>query len=202
MTDTDGFEADPPPALKIGASRSRGELLHGLKATEDFAEEISAWAAGDLYRATGQRQVILNLKPNADGSVMGWAQGSDGKFIGQARWTRATTWGSRVVSSVSVLAGHAMLVEISQKLDRIEAKVDRIKQVLDDNRREALKGAIASVTTALGCEPETARNLLAPTATPLRNASRSGNPGSCSLGRARADALAVARRAHRLGSQP
>jgi hypothetical protein len=103
---------------------------------------------------------------------MGWAQGSDGKFIGQARWTKATTWGSRVVSSAAVLAGHVMLVEISQKLDRVEEKADRISQALADDRRQALKAAVDSVAAALECEPKTARDLLIATATPLRTAIR------------------------------
>jgi hypothetical protein len=161
-----------PPALVARVGRSRRDIIHGLRATEDLAKQIDAWRVGHLYVASGPREVVLNLKPNADGSVMGWAQGSDGRFIGQARWTTATTWGSRVVSSTAVLAGHVMLVEISQKLDRIEGKVDRISQALSDDRRQALKAAIDSVTAALECEPKTARDLLIAAATPLRTAVR------------------------------
>jgi hypothetical protein len=65
-----------------------------------------------------------------------------------------------------------MLVEISQKLDHIEAKVDRISQALADDRRQALKAAIDSVATGLECEPKTARDLLIAAATPLRTAIR------------------------------
>jgi hypothetical protein len=167
---TDGSESTLPPLLVARARRNRADLLQGLKAADDLAKQISTWAKGDLYRASGRPEVILNLKPNSDGSVMGWAQGSDGKFIGQARWTTATTWGSRVVSSASVLAGHAMLVEINHKLDQIEAKVDRVKQSLDDDRRQRLQASIDSVSTALACEPETARDLLISSANDLRTA--------------------------------
>jgi hypothetical protein len=146
------------------------ELARGLKATEDLAREISAWCAGDLYRSSGKPEVVLNLKQAGDGSVMGWAQGSDGRFIGQARWTKATTWGSRVISSAAVLAGHAMLVEISHKLDRIETKIDRVRQALSDDRRQALKAAINQVETALECDPTTGRDLLVAAAAPLRTA--------------------------------
>jgi hypothetical protein len=144
--------------------RGRVELLQGLKATQEFVSEVSAWATGDLYNASGRPEVLLSLKQNADGSVMGWAQGADGRFIGQARWTGATTWGSRVVSSASALAGQVMLVEISQKLERIEAKVDRIKQALDDDRRQALKAAIDHAETAQS------RDLLVTGVVPLRTA--------------------------------
>jgi hypothetical protein len=167
---TDGSESTLPPLLVARARRNRADLLQGLKAADDLAKQISTWAKGDLYRASGRPEVILNLKPNSDGSVMGWAQGSDGKFIGQARWTTATTWGSRVVSSASVLAGHAMLVEINHKLDQIEAKVDRVKQSLDDDRRQRLQASIDSVSTALACELETARDLLISSANDLRTA--------------------------------
>jgi hypothetical protein len=63
-----------------------------------------------------------------------------------------------------------MLVEISQRLERIEQKVERVKQALDDNRRQALKAAIAHVETALACAPEQARDLLVAAAIPLRTA--------------------------------
>jgi hypothetical protein len=157
-----------PPALVARAERERREIVHGLKAADDLAKQLRLWRAGDLYRASGSPEVVLNLRPNADGSVMGWAQGSDGRFIGQARWIKATTWGSRLVSSTALLAGHVMLVEISAKLDRIEAKVDRVQHALDDDRRQALKAAIGSVDAALTCEPTTARDLLTAAATPLR----------------------------------
>jgi hypothetical protein len=65
-----------------------------------------------------------------------------------------------------------MLVEISQKLDRVEEKVDRISQALADDRRQALKAAVDSVVAALECGPKTARDLLIATATPLRTAIR------------------------------
>ena len=163
-----GLGSRIPSPLSTRAERKRGEIVHGLKATGEFREQVRLWLSGNLYQASGNPDVILNLRHNADGSLMGWAQGSDGRFIGQARWIKTTTWGSRLISSSAILAGHIMLVEISQKLDRIEAKVDRLLQALDDDRRQALKAAINSVGTALTCEPQTARDLLAAAATPLR----------------------------------
>ena len=180
MSDSENAKsANPLPAgglpafLVERAERNRREMVHGLKATADVVEAIRGWRAGDLYSASGNPEVILNLKQNSDGSVMGFAHGSDGRFIGHARWTMATTWGARVISSASILAGHAMLVEISQKLDRIEAKVDRIKQALDDDRRQELKGAIDSVQSALLVrESEIGRGLLMAAAAPLQIAIR------------------------------
>ena len=61
-----------------------------------------------------------------------------------------------------------MLVEISQKLDRIETKVDRIEHSLDDDRRQELEGAIDSANTALACAPEVGHSLLVAAATLLR----------------------------------
>ena len=61
-----------------------------------------------------------------------------------------------------------MLVEISQKLDRIETKVDRIEHSLDDDRRQELEGAINSANTALACAPEVGHSLLVAAATLLQ----------------------------------
>jgi len=78
-----------------------------------------------------------------------------------------------MVSSAAVLAGHAMLVEISHKLDRIECKIDRVSRALADDRRQALKAAIDSVNAALDCEqPETSRDLLVATEANLRTSLR------------------------------
>ncbi|MFP3581890.1 hypothetical protein SB659_20220, partial [Arthrobacter sp. SIMBA_036] len=81
--------------------------------------------------------------------VLGVAQGPDGRFIGQARWVKVSGVGSKLLSSATMLAGHAMLLEISQKLDRIERKVERIAQALRDDRREGLRGSIDAVHNAL-----------------------------------------------------
>jgi hypothetical protein len=37
-------------------------------------------SVGDLYGASASREVVLNLKPIANGSVLGWPQASDGTF--------------------------------------------------------------------------------------------------------------------------
>jgi hypothetical protein len=157
-----------PSALVARAERNRSEIVHGVKASGELSEQIRLWWSGDLYQASGKPEIVLNLRQNADGTLMGWAQSSDGRFIGQARWIKATTWGSRLASSAAVLAGHLMLVEISHKLDRIEARVNRVLQALDDDRRQSLKAATESVDAALSCELGTARDLLAAAATPLR----------------------------------
>jgi hypothetical protein len=42
-----------PPSLIAQAERSRLDIIHGLKATEDLAMQLQAWRAGDLYRVSG-----------------------------------------------------------------------------------------------------------------------------------------------------
>ena len=61
--------------------------------------------------------------------------GSDGKFIGQARWTKATTWGSRVESSTAVLAGHIMLVDVTISKERLGRAAPSARCVADRLRR-------------------------------------------------------------------
>lgn len=93
--------------------------------------------------------MLLNLRQNADGSVMGFAQGKDGRFIGQARWVKSSAVGARIAASAVALVGHAMLVEISHKLDRVEAKLNLVVQALADDRRADLRGCIKQVEDAL-----------------------------------------------------
>lgn len=109
----------------------------------------------------------MNLYRSPDGSVLGVAQGPDGRFIGQARWVNVSGVGAKLLSSATMLAGHAMLLEISRKLDCVEHKLDRIAQALRDDRREGLRGAIDAIHNALSCRTETATPLLAGAATPL-----------------------------------
>lgn len=156
-----------PEPLRSKAALGRAEVLDALRATPEFAGVMKAWLEGDTYRAVGSRKVLMNLYRNPDGSVLGVAQGADGRFIGQARWVKVSSVGSRLLSSATMLAGHAMLLEISRKLDRVEHKVDRIAQALRDDRREGLRGAIDAVHNALSCRTETAAALLAGAATPL-----------------------------------
>ncbi|MBP2297096.1 hypothetical protein [Azospirillum rugosum] len=161
--------ADPrlPEALRAKTAAGRVEVLDALRSTPEFAGLMKTWLEGDAYRAVGARTVLMNLYRNPDGSVLGVAQGADGRFIGQARWVKVSGVGAKLLSSATMLAGHAMLLELSRKLDRVEHKVDRIAQALRDDRREGLRGAIDAVHNALSCRTETAAALLAGAATPL-----------------------------------
>lgn len=60
-----------PQVLERRIENSRSDLMHGLKASEDLVRGIKEWTTGDLYKATGKRQVLMQLQRNADGSVMG-----------------------------------------------------------------------------------------------------------------------------------
>lgn len=160
-----------PKALSKRADRGRTDIVQVLRASQDLAAAIQDWRGGDLYRPTASKPVLMNLYRYPDGSVGGFAQASNGQIIGQAKWVKATAMGARVAASATMLVSHAMLFEISRNLDRIETKIDSIRQALDDDRRQALKGAISTVETALMVEDTSnARGLLYGAATPLRSA--------------------------------
>jgi hypothetical protein len=61
-----------PSALLGRVERSRGDIINSLRATEDLVRQTDAWRVGDLYGASGPREVVLHLKPNVDGYWIQW----------------------------------------------------------------------------------------------------------------------------------
>jgi hypothetical protein len=58
-----------------------------------------------------------------------------------------------------MITGHLMLVEISNKLDRVQKDVGAIREALDDDRMQSLRAAIEGVNTALEARsPENKRS--------------------------------------------
>ena len=161
---------DIPPVLRQQAKDCRREVVQIFQASADLMKDIHLWTV-ETYRPIGPAKVVANLYEYADGSVLGIAKGPDGKIIGQARWVKGAAVTSRLAGSVAMLAGQAMLVQISQSLNRIEDKVDRILQALVDDRRAALNSAIKGVGDALKAgSPEISKGLLLNTAPQLRAA--------------------------------
>jgi hypothetical protein len=70
------------------------------------------------------------------------AQGADGKIIGNARWVKNSSVGSRLLTSAGMITGRLMLAEISNKLDRVQKDVGAIREALDDDRTQSLRAAI------------------------------------------------------------
>jgi hypothetical protein len=166
-------ELPRPTAIEEYVASERATFVAALANSPDLSRVVREWLSGDLYRAIGDKSVVLNLTRNADGTVMGFAQASNGRIIGQARWEQVSSISTRFVSTGALLTGHLMLMQISEQLTRIEAKLDRVLIALADDRREELRGAIATVNNALKSrEVGNQRGLLYATAPLLTQAIR------------------------------
>jgi hypothetical protein len=80
---------------------------------------------------------------------LGHAKAADAKIIGNARWVKISSVGSRLLTSARMITGHLMLVEISNKFDRAQKGVGVIREALDDDRTQSLRAAIEGVRNAL-----------------------------------------------------
>ncbi len=73
----------------------------------------------------------------------------NGEIIGNGRWVKISSVGSRLLTSVGMLTGHLMLVEMSNKLDAVLVTVDAIRAGQEDDRVQKLRAAIHGVENAL-----------------------------------------------------
>jgi hypothetical protein len=106
-----------------------------------------------------------------DGLYLGHAKGADGKIVGNARWVKISSVGSRLLTSAGMITGHLMLVEISNKLDRVQKDVGAIRNALDDDRMQSLRAAIEGVHNALEARsPENKHALMTATIPELQKA--------------------------------
>lgn len=103
----------------------------------------------DLYTPKGNEGILLKLYRGPDGLFLGHAHGANGKIVGHARWLKVTGTSSRLLSSAGMLTGQLMLVEMSQKLDRIQGSIDAIRKALDDDRMQKLRAAIGGAKDAV-----------------------------------------------------
>jgi len=136
-----------PIGHELGTTRD--EIVKALSMAEGGREVLAELMKPDLYAAKGRKDVLMRLYRGPDGLFLGHAHGADGRIIGQARWLKVGDAGSRLLASAGVLTGQLMLLELSQKLDRIQGSVDKIREALDDDRMQELRGAMNAVKDAL-----------------------------------------------------
>jgi hypothetical protein len=99
------------------------------------------------FAPVGKPKILARMYHGPDG--LGHAQGADGKIIGNARWVKISSVGSRLLTSAAMITGRLMLVEISNKLDRVQKDVGAIREALDDDRTQSLRAAIEGIRDAL-----------------------------------------------------
>lgn len=108
----------------------------------DIGSKIANLPKGDVYRVVLSRPVGGGLNPRADGLYDAFVKGPDGKFTAVARLSRV---GPSFVTSVTMLAGHAMLAQISSQLSTLQADVDLLVRLQVAGKLGKVKAAALSL---------------------------------------------------------
>src|SRR3984893_1101550 len=128
---------------------ARQDVLTGIANTDAGRQVLAELVKSDTFAPVGEPTVLARMYRGPDGLYLGHAKGSDGKIVGNAQWVKISSVGSRLLTSAGMITGHLMLVEISNKLDRVQKDVGAIREALDDDRMQSLRAAIEGVNNAL-----------------------------------------------------
>jgi hypothetical protein len=128
---------------------ARQDALRGIANTEAGRQILKALVQSDTFAPVGKPGIVARMYRTPDGLYLGHAKGMDGKIVGNASWIKISTLGSRLLTSAGMLTGHLMLVEISNKLDRVQVTLDAIFEALEDDRMQSLRAHIEGVKSAL-----------------------------------------------------
>jgi hypothetical protein len=130
---------------EIEAGRSRAEVASQIGASlADLGTKLAELPKGQSYRVilSSPAGGGLNLRP--DGLYDAFVKAPDGKFTSVARLQRI---GPRFLTSASMLAGHAMLAQISSQLSVIQADVDLLVRQPVVTQLGVVKAQIISLRT-------------------------------------------------------
>ena len=128
---------------------ARQDVLTGIANTDAGRQVLAELVKSDTFVPVGRPTVLARMYRGPDGLFLGHAKGIDGKIVGNTRWVKISSVGSRLLISAGMITGHLMLVEISNKLDRVQKDVGAIREALDDDRMQSLRAAIEGVNNAL-----------------------------------------------------
>ena len=148
---------------------TRGETVRSIANIDAGRQILTELLKPNIYTPKGNKGILLRLYRGPDGLFLGHAHGANGKIVGHARWLKVTGTSSRLLTSAGILTGQLMLVEMSQKLDRIQGSVDAIRRALDDDRMQKLRAAIGGAKDALEAERVQNRQLLLTSTIPHLN---------------------------------
>jgi len=150
---------------------ARQDVLNGIANTDAGRQVLTELVKSDTFAPLGKPTVLVRMYRGPDGLYLGHAKGIDGKIVGNARWVKISSVGSRLLTSAGMITGHLMLVEISSKLDRVQKDVGAIREALDDDRMGSLRAAIEGVHNALEARsPENKHALMTATIPDLQKA--------------------------------
>lgn len=139
---------------------ARQDALRGIANTGAGRQLLQELVKPDAFSPVGKPDVIARLYRRPDGLYLGHARAANGQIVGNAQWVKISTLGSRLLTSTGMLTGHLMLVEMSNKLDRVQAGVDSIRAALEDDRMESLRAAIDGLKNAVEATSPDNRNAL------------------------------------------
>lgn len=127
----------------------RQDVLRGIANEEAGRQILKQLVQPDVFAPGGKPSIVARMYRGPNGLYLGHAKGVNGKIIGNARWVKISSVGSRLFTSAGMLTGHLMLIEMSNKLDRVQATVDAIREALEDDRMQGLRAAIEGVKNSL-----------------------------------------------------
>lgn len=158
-----------PKALTAESDRLRKDIIDALAGAEELMGTVQQWTTGEISTGEGIANIVATIYKHSDNSILGIAK-INGNIIGHAKLAGAAPLAAGLAVSVAALAAYAMIVDITNRLNRIESKVDRILQALADDRRASLYGAIKAVGDALQVlNQDTSRGLMHSIAPHLRS---------------------------------
>lgn len=123
----------------------QASVLAELLQTKELASLSSTILRGDTYRVVLSKPIGGALNARADGMLDAFVKAEDGKIIAVARLQRAS---SALLSSATMLAGHAMLAQIAAQMDKLQGSVDRIHTKLDAERLGKVDAALMFLSHA------------------------------------------------------
>ena len=139
---------------------ARQDVLKGIASSDAGRQVLAELVRPDTFASVSKPAILARMYRGPDGLYLGRAKGVDGKIVGNVRWVKISNIGSRLLTSAGMITGHLMLVEISNKLDRVQKNIEAIREALDDDRMQSLRAAIEGVNGALEARSPENKNAL------------------------------------------
>jgi hypothetical protein len=88
---------------------ARQDVLTGIANTDAGRQILAELVKSDIFTPVGRPTALARMYRGPDGLYLGHAKGIDGKIVGNARWVKISSVGSRLLTSAGMITGHLML---------------------------------------------------------------------------------------------
>jgi hypothetical protein len=127
------------------AGQNRRTLASEIAASmTDLTRRVSELPRGTTYRVVLSQPIEGGLSPRADGLYDAFIRSSDGKISAVARLSRV---GPQFLTSVTMLAGQAMLAQISSQLASLQVDVNLLLRLQVAGELGKVKAAVTTLRT-------------------------------------------------------